>query len=117
MIRKFLIPILLFTFFTRAAFAQTDSLRARVERSLAFKKAHVGVAITGVARPGLCITVQFAGLLEYNGWDWTLGSEVVISSNGTLTQTPQTVGFSQVIGTPVTPTSIFINMQSPIVIP
>jgi beta-lactamase class A len=48
MIRKFLIPLLLFTFFTSAAFAQVDSLRAGIERSLASKNAHVGVAVTAL---------------------------------------------------------------------
>lgn len=47
MIRKSLIIISLFTFFTSVGFAQMDSLRSRIERSLASKNARVGVAITG----------------------------------------------------------------------
>ncbi len=48
MIRTLLISLLLFTFFTSAAFGQIDSLRARIERSLASKDAHVGVAVTAL---------------------------------------------------------------------
>ena len=48
MIRKFLITIFVATFFTSVVVAQVDTLRARIERILASKNAHVGVAITGL---------------------------------------------------------------------
>jgi hypothetical protein len=72
----------------------------------------VGVAIGGV-NAGALVTVQFAGQLEYNGWNWTLGKPIFLGTGGMLTQTPPASGFNQIIGTPVTPTSIFINLQSP----
>jgi len=75
----------------------------------------VGVAITGV-NAGAEVTVQFSGELAYNGWDWLPGKPIFLGVGGVLMQTPPTVGFNQLIGTPVSATSMFVSLQTPTLI-
>jgi hypothetical protein len=75
----------------------------------------VGISITGVTA-GSEVVVQFSGELTYNGWNWQPGKPIFLGVGGLLTQTPPTSGFNQLIGTPVSTTSMFINLQSPILI-
>lgn len=75
----------------------------------------IGVAIGGV-NAGALVTVQYLGPLTYNGWAWVLGKPVFVGAGGVLTQTPPTVGFDQIVGTPITPTSILLTLQYPTII-
>lgn len=75
----------------------------------------IGIATNG-ANAGGSVTVQYAGPLEYNGWNWTLGTPVFLGPNGVLTQQPPSSGFSQVIGIPVNPTTLLVQMQPAITV-
>ena len=47
-------------------------------------------------------------------WNWTLDIPIWIGSNGLLTQSSPSVGFSRIIGFPVLPTKIFVELREPI---
>lgn len=47
-------------------------------------------------------------------WSWDTTQPIYWTANGILTQVPPTVGTLQVVGYPVTPTSMIIDKQIPI---
>lgn len=75
----------------------------------------LGIA-TGGALAASSVSVQFTGQITYNGWAWALGTPIFLGTNGALTQIPPTVGFSQVVGKPITTTSMMVDIQSPVVL-
>ena len=58
--------------------------------------------------------IQTGGELEEPSWNWVLNIPLWLSASGFLTQIPPTVGFSCIIGSPVTSTKILINIGTPI---
>ena len=75
----------------------------------------IGVAING-GQAGASIDIQQSGEMSLSSWTWTMGLPVFVGPNGPLTQTPPTSGFSQVVGVPLSATSISIGLQPPILI-
>lgn len=60
------------------------------------------------------IQVQRGGAVTFNGWAWTPGEPVFLGASGQLTQAPAETGFVQVIGHAESPTTVFLDIQSPI---
>ena len=75
----------------------------------------LGIALNG-GQAGATIAIQQSGEMSLSGWNWTLGQPIFVGLNGPLTQTPPTAGFSQVIGIPLSATSISIWLQPPILL-
>lgn len=59
-------------------------------------------------------TIQTGGELTEPSWAWTLDIPVWLGTNGLLTQTVPTTGFSLIVGFPITATKIFIDIREPI---
>ncbi len=75
----------------------------------------VGVALNG-GQAGATIAIQQSGEMSLSSWNWTLGQPIFVGTTGPLTQTPPTSGFSQVVGMPLSATSMSIGLESPILI-
>lgn len=78
---------------------------------------HIGKVIgitTGAANAGDYVSVQTGNELE-GFFGLSLGP-VYLSTNGTITQTPPTVGFIQQLGTATSSTSMIINISTPILL-
>jgi hypothetical protein len=73
----------------------------------------VGIA-TGGALAGADVTVQYEGPIADTSWNWTFNQPIFIATNGVLTQTAPTEGYSQIIGYPINATSLLIDLQAPI---
>ncbi|HOT31907.1 MAG TPA: hypothetical protein PLQ61_06885 [Bacteroidales bacterium] len=57
------------------------------------------------------VTVVFYGEMEEVSWNWDTDKPIFFNSEGELTQTEPTEGFSCIIGTPITATEIFVNKE------
>lgn len=72
------------------------------------------------ALAGSAVTVLSSGELTEPGWAWTPGVPIFLGANGTLTQTPPTVGggaaFVQQVGSAEKPTEIFFAPRTAIVL-
>lgn len=75
----------------------------------------VGVSQNGGV-PGTLINIQQSGEISLSSWAWTLNKPVYVGPNGPLTQTAPTSGFLQIVGIPITPTSLSIGLQPPIIL-
>lgn len=73
----------------------------------------LGVTQTAAA-DGEPVNVIVRGYYEEPTWTWNTTLPLYVGSNGLITQTAPTVGFSQIIGFAETPTRIFIRMREPI---
>lgn len=62
------------------------------------------------------IVVKLSGIVNNELWDWVLGRNIFFDDNGSLTQTYIRNLFWQPIATPVSATSLLINIQRPILI-
>ena len=71
---------------------------------------------TGAASIGTTATVTTFGSIEESGWNWTVGNPVFLSTNGQLTQTAPTSGFSLIVGRPKTATNLFIDISEPTIL-
>lgn len=75
-----------------------------------------GMTLNAVSSGG-SVDVAVCGEFTEPSWSWTLGLPIFLSQNGTLTQTAPTVSvanFSLVVGFPITPTKMFVNIREPI---
>lgn len=63
------------------------------------------------AVPGELVQVQILGTYMEPGWNWVVGDPVFLGINGVLTQVVPTIGQFIVVGTAITPTGIFININ------
>lgn len=78
---------------------------------------HVNRALgmtTGAATLGADTTIQTGGEITEPLWNWTVDTPVWLSTNGLLTQTVPTSGFSLIIGIPVTETKLYLRFREPI---
>lgn len=69
------------------------------------------------ASSGGSVEVAVCGEFTEPTWNWTLGLPIFLSVDGTLTQTVPTssvADFSLVVGFPITPTKLFVNIREPI---
>lgn len=69
---------------------------------------------TGAVVEGGTATVRVEGEITEISWTWTLDTPVWLSTNGLMTQTPPTTGFSLIIGFPISATKLFIDLREPI---
>jgi hypothetical protein len=70
---------------------------------------------TGAALEGESVEVQRVGAISFNGWAWTPGEPVFLSTSGAVTQTAPEEGaaFVQVIGHAESATSIQLHIEPP----
>lgn len=71
---------------------------------------------TGAASIGSEATVQVSGFIEESSWNWNVDLPVFLSTNGQLTQSAITSGFSLIVGKPRTATNMFISISEPIIL-
>lgn len=71
---------------------------------------------TGAVAAGASATVATGGEITEPSWNWTLDQEVFLGTNGQMTQTPPSTGFSITIGFPTAATKLFIKIGTPIVL-
>lgn len=71
---------------------------------------------TGAASIGSEATVQVSGFIEESSWNWDVDLPVFLSTNGQLTQSAITSGFSLIVGKPRTATNMFISISEPIIL-
>ena len=74
----------------------------------------MGIASSS-ASVGEDVIVIVTGEVDEPTWTWSPG-EVYLSTDGTLTQTPPTTGYLQVIGVALTPTRLTVGIQLPILL-
>ncbi|MDR0259511.1 MAG: hypothetical protein LBI76_06860 [Comamonas sp.] len=72
----------------------------------------LGLSVSA-GQAGAQIAVQRSGTVIDSGWSWAYG-RVYLGSNGQLTQTPPSSGFSVLIGFAATATSINLSINDPI---
>lgn len=61
-------------------------------------------------------TILSSGLIEFGGWAWTPGNPVFLGVNGLPTQTlDPSATFTLMLGIALTPTSVYLSIQSPII--
>jgi hypothetical protein len=70
----------------------------------------------GAVSTGDDVTVQSNGKMTVTGASWTPGGVIYLSTNGTLTQTEPTTGFSQVVGIAHSADVIIIEIRKPIIL-
>ncbi len=71
---------------------------------------------TGAASVGTEATVAVSGFIEESSWNWNVDLPVFLSTNGQLTQSTITSGFSLIVGKPRTATNLFISISEPIIL-
>lgn len=71
---------------------------------------------TGAVSSGSEATVQVSGFIEESSWNWNVDLPVFLSTNGQLTQSAITSGFSLIVGKPRTATNMFISISEPIIL-
>lgn len=70
----------------------------------------LGISVTAASIGNLC-SVQFAGVITDSSFNWVDKKAIFCAADGSLTQTPPTVGFLQQVGVPKSPTSFEISIQ------
>lgn len=73
----------------------------------------MGVSTTAGA-DGEEVNVQLSGELVDAGWGWDVDVPIFLGANGALTQTAPATGVLVVVGRPLTATSMFIAIESPL---
>ena len=69
---------------------------------------------TGASVIGAQSRIQVSGELSEPSWAWTLDIPVWLSTNGLLSQTPSTTGFSLIIGFPISSTKLLVRISEPL---
>lgn len=76
----------------------------------------VGVTLNAASLGGTLNVVKNSEVVEPS-WNWNINSAVYLAANGSLTQTvptKQDVNFLVVVGFPISPTTLFVNIGIPI---
>lgn len=70
----------------------------------------------GAFNTGTLGTVMRLGEIIEPTWNWTLNQPIFLGTNGLLTQTPPVspAVFLQIVGFPILPTSMFVDLRDPI---
>lgn len=79
------------------------------------KNAVIGIT-TGAAAISHTVSIRTFGEIVEPSWSWVEGLPIYLSTNGQLTQTVPTSGFQLQLGYAITDTSMFININTPIVL-
>ena len=70
---------------------------------------------TGAVIAGDISTINTGAEIIEPTWAWTLGLPIFLSANGLMTQTEPIVGFSMIVGFPISATKIFIKINRAII--
>jgi hypothetical protein len=62
------------------------------------------------------ITVKGQGEIEESSWSWTPELPIYLGVAGALTQSPPSTGFVQILGTAISATKMFVNIEAPILL-
>ncbi len=73
----------------------------------------LGMTIGATVR-GEIAAVQTGGELSEPSWAWILDVPVWLSTNGLLSQVPPTIGFSLIVGFPISSTKLFVRISEPL---
>lgn len=76
----------------------------------------VGLSVGAVSN-GSIVNYIKEGIITEPSWTWNTSLPVWLGDNGLLTQTPiNTTGFTMIIGHPVTSTSLYVSLKTPILL-
>lgn len=78
---------------------------------------HAGIVIgitTGGASIGSDATIQYHGEMTEPSWNWITNEPIFLGTHGRLSQIDTSTAFSNILGFAVTPTTMFINLETPI---
>lgn len=73
----------------------------------------MGLTLNAAAQGDELDVLRFGEVVEPS-WNWALDLPVYLGTNGLLTQTSPTTGFSLIVGFPVTATKLFLSIREPI---
>ena len=59
------------------------------------------------------IGIQTGGVLIEPSWSWILDTPIWLGLNGLMTQTVPASGFSLIVGFPISPTEMFVDIREP----
>lgn len=97
-------------------FVRTNAA-GKVEYAQPLNLAHVnvlGLVLTAASALDDAVQVATAGRITDGSWAWDASLPLWLSTNGTMTQTPPTSGFSLVVARAVSPTTIVVAIGLPI---
>lgn len=69
---------------------------------------------TNAVNVGDTVTIISYGPLEEPSWAWDMAKLLFLGDTGIIVQDPPATGFSIQVGFPLSPTSIFVDIQRPI---
>lgn len=70
----------------------------------------IGLTITS-SNTGDYVSVLLDGKISDPSWNWDITKKLFLGENGFITQTPPTNGFLIDVGSVITPTDIYIDIQ------
>ena len=73
----------------------------------------LGMTVGATVLGGIA-AVQTGGEITEPSWAWTLDVPVWLSTNGLLSQVPPTLGFSLIVGFPISATKLLIRFSEPL---
>jgi hypothetical protein len=71
---------------------------------------------TGAVNQGSVVSVQTEGPISEVSWNWTMNIPIYLTTNGQLTQSAPDIGFLLEIAFPMSPDSMFIKIDDPILL-
>jgi hypothetical protein len=74
-----------------------------------------GVALA-TKTTGQNVEIRTRGRVTNGGWSWDTTKNIFVGSSGALTQTKPVTGFSLVVATALTPTEIFIEKRTSVIL-
>ncbi len=74
----------------------------------------LGITLQTVSS-GSAVEIRSAGYVLDSTWLWDITKNIVLSTNGQLTQTIPASGFSQIIGLPMSETELVLQFHPPII--
>lgn len=75
----------------------------------------VGISTEAVST-GEYLKIQTGGVLQHNGWSFTIGEPIWCGANGVLTQTVTGTAFVCILGMAISADTINIEIQQPILL-
>ena len=93
----------------------SDAVGLATPASTASKSPVVGIT-SGSAVAGAYATLITSGIFTEPSWTWVPDSTLFVGVGGVLTQTPPSTGYMHVVGYAVSPTTVVVSIQQPILI-
>jgi hypothetical protein len=76
----------------------------------------VGITV-GASSSGASTEYVSEGAITESSWSWNTTTPIYLAENGMLTQSPINVsGFTQIIGMPISATSMYVSLKTPIIL-